>query len=53
MYNTGWQTYPCCPYPSYNDNSNQSWLWIVIIVFVIFFLIWGNDSNHGHNNGCC
>lgn len=51
MYGYGW---PVCGCQGNNDGSNSSWLWIVIIVFVVFFLIWGNNSNSGQRNqGCC
>ena len=35
-------------YPGYGYGGyGGEWLWIVIVVFIVFFLIWGN--NRGNN----
>jgi len=39
----GYYGYQGC---GYGDNNN-SWIWIVLIIFIIFFLCWGNNSNRG------
>ena len=49
MYGCGYPGYGY--YPGGYSDGNNSWIWIVLIIFIIFFLCWGNNNNRG-NIGC-